>query len=256
MNWFEIQRFLDTSNLSQYQKIALPYGLKVRGQDHSNKIEAVYKENLAGKSILDVGCYYRLYCHEAIRRGAKKAVGVEPNKDRARVAQPIAHFLENDVEVLHGDIMSIELDSKFDIIFFLSVLHHVPDPIAVMRRLASLCADTVIVEFCLHTHELKRHKQIALEKGESWIANFRHRAKIYYQKQLLTRLDKEVGLILTGDLLNGANKKYHYTYFYNQQAFRAVFEVQTRIFSSIEFVPSTQKPNRMLAFCKVNQSPH
>jgi 2-polyprenyl-3-methyl-5-hydroxy-6-metoxy-1,4-benzoquinol methylase len=245
----------DTSKLSQYQKITLPYGLEVGGQDHSKKIEAVYRENLAGKSILDVGCYYGLYCHEAIRRGAKKAVGVELNKDRVKVAQQIAHYLGNGVEVLHGNIMTVALDTKFDFVLFLSVLHHVPDPIAVMRRLASLCSDTVIVEFCLHTHELKRHKQLNLEEGQSWFANLIRKAKIYYQKQLINRLDKEIGLILTGDLLDGDKNKFHYTYFYNKQAFRAVFEVQTKLFSNIEFVPSPQKPNRMLAFCKVRESP-
>jgi hypothetical protein len=67
---------------------------------------------------------------------------------------------------------------------------------------------------------------------------------------LIRALDERVGLIVTGDEIQG-EKGYDWTYFYNRRAFLNVFVTQNRFFKEVRFRPSPQKADRILAFCKV-----
>ncbi|MCK4830725.1 methyltransferase domain-containing protein [bacterium] len=245
----EIKHFLETTEFTTYQQIVLPHGLEIPGKDHSPKIEAIFGSNVDGKSVLDVGCYYGLYSHEAKKRGATQVVGVELNNERYAIAKEIAKLMDDGVDIIQGDIMDVELGSKFDLVIFLSVLHHVKDPIAVIQRLANFCSDTVIVEFCTTDHRLKRkghHKKT--EDGVG--GEFREKLDHLYRKTLVNLIGDSVGLILTGDVIE-EEQGYDWTFFFNTTAFRTLFQIQNKFFNEIEFLPSPQKANRMLAFCKV-----
>lgn len=238
----EFEHFLHRTTFSNYQKIELPYGLQIQGQDHSKKIAAILPENLAGKSVLDVGCYYGLYCHEAARRGAHRVLGVELDERRYSIARELARLWDDGVEIWLGDIMEIEIPDKFDLVLFLSVLHHIKDPILVMSRLAGLCADTMVVEFCSPLHRLRRKKSQGVSRSG--------RLFQLVNRFLIRMLNDRVGLILTGDQILG-EKGYDWTYFFNQRAFLTVFVTQNHFFKEIDFKPSPQKADRILAFCKV-----
>lgn len=245
----KIQDFLDATEFTSYQRITLPYGLEIPGKDHSQKIEAVFNSSLENKSVLDVGCYYGLYSHEAKKRGASRVVGVELNEDRFYVAKEIATLIGNGVEIVQGDIMEVELGAKFDLVIFLSVLHHVRNPIDVMHRLVDLCAETIVVEFCLPDHKLRRkghHQKTKRYRGGLLV----ERLSDSYRTLLLRLIGERAGLILTGDVIEG-EKEYDWTFFFNTTAFRTLFQVQNQFFTEITFIPSPQKSNRMLAICKV-----
>ncbi len=245
----EFEKFLQEVNVSSYQHIDLPYGLEIPGKDHSKKLRAVYSVDITDKRILDIGCYYGLYSHEAVRRGAHSAVGVEINPERYQVASHLARLIGDNVEIINGNIMDVALDGQFDIVLFLSVIHHVLDPIAVMKRLADLSKEYVIVEFCLTTHRLKRkgadnfqpknRLQSLLQRWERWRRIF-----------LLKILDEKLGIILTGSLNPQDERGYDWTFFLNKKAFHDMFVVQSKLFSSVEFMPSPQKNDRILAFCR------
>lgn len=245
----EFQYFLDTTEFTSYQKITLPYGLEIPGKDHSKKIEAIFKNSLEKKSVLDVGCYYGLYAHEAKKRGASRVVGVELNKDRFAIAKEIARLMGDGVEIIQGDIMEVELGTKFDLVIFLSVLHHVRNPIVVMERLANLCSDTVIVEFCLTNHKLRRkgHHRNSSKSNRGGLVE---RMDDYYRMILMRLIGERAGVILTGDMIEG-EMGFDWTFFFNKTAFSTLFQVQNQFFNEITFVPSPQKANRMLAMCKV-----
>lgn len=242
----EIEKFLATAQLSSYQKISLPYGLEIPGKDHSKKINAVYSDNLEGKNVLDIGCYYGLYSHEAKRRGANRVVGIELNEKRAELAKEIARLIGDGVEIVCDDIMDVELGEKFDLILFLSVLHHVKDPLVVMQRLAAMCSGTVVVEFCLPDHRLRRKGHIREDNGRP----ITHTWQDTYRRVLLKLLGEKAGIIVTGDPIQG-ERDYDWTFFFNRTAFKTMFQVQNRLFSEIRFEPSPQKEHRMLAYCKV-----
>ena len=241
----EFEKFLQEVDATTYQHIDLPYGLSLPGKDHSKKLQAVYRMDLTGKRVLDVGCYYGLYSHEAIRRGASSAVGVELNPDRYQIAKHLAQLMDDNVSIVNGDIMDVDLEGQFDVVLFLSVLHHVLDPIAVVERLASLSTEYVVVEFCSITHRLKRKGD-----GDSQPDGWYQRWLEWRRRFLLGLLDKDLGIILTGELNPRDPRGYDWTFFFNEKAFHDIFVVQHKLFSGIEFVPSPQKRNRILAFCK------
>jgi SAM-dependent methyltransferase len=245
----EIQNFLETAQLSSYQRISLPYGFEIPGKDHSKKINTVFNENLEGKSVLDVGCYYGLYSHEAKKRGAGKVVGIEINEKRAETAIEISRLIGDGVEILCADIMDVYLEIKFDLVLFLSVLHHVKNPLSVIQRLAAQCSDTLVVEFCLPEHRLRRINQTRKAAGNPWSEKLND----YFRKFLIKRLGERAGIIVTGDLISG-DRDYDWTFFFNETAFRTIFQVQNKLFSNVRFVPSPQKEHRMLAFCKILSS--
>jgi len=238
----EFENFLKRTSFSNYQKIDLPYGLQIHGQDHSKKIAAILPDDLSGKHVLDVGCYYGLYCHEAARRGAGRVLGVELNEERFAIARELARLWEDGVEIRQGDIMELDIPDRFDLVLFLSVLHHVKDPVRVMRRLVELCADTLVVEFCSPLHRLHRKKSQSIQGSG--------RLQTLLNRILIRALDERVGLIVTGDEIRGG-KGYDWTYFYNRRAFLNVFVTQNRFFKEVIFRPSPQKADRILAFCKV-----
>src|SRR4051812_5301551 len=70
---------IDLRELSGYQRLVLPGGQVVPGVDRSDVADRVFPADLTGRSVLDVGCYYGYFLHEAARRGARRAVGVEPD---------------------------------------------------------------------------------------------------------------------------------------------------------------------------------
>ncbi len=240
----EIEHFLANTPLSRYQRIELPYGLEIPGRDSTVKIEAILPRDLSGKSVLDVGCYYGLYSHEAKRRGAGRVLGLELDPERVAVARKISELIGDGVEIRQGDITRVVLDEKFDLVLFLSVLHHIHEPIQVVRRLAELCSDTLVIEFALPTHRRMR-------KGRMGGAVASHPTSLSerFRQLLLARLGESVGLIVTGDV--DQNGGYDWTFFFNRKAFQTVFQVQQKLFSQIHFVPSPLKRDRVLAFCKV-----
>lgn len=245
----EFEEFLRETELTSYQHIDLPYGLILPGKDHSKKIEAVYSIEVNQKKIMDIGCYYGLYSHEAVRRGAQRALGVEINSDRYQAAKKLAELMDDNVDIVNGDIMEIDFDDQFDIVLFLSVLHHVLDPIAVMKRLSELSSEFVIVEFCSITHRLNRKKEKDL-LPKNRIERLFAKIKNWQRTFSLKKLNDSMGIIITGGLNVEDPRGYDWTFFFNEKAFHDMFVTQNKFFSSIEFMPSPGKKDRILAFCK------
>jgi SAM-dependent methyltransferase len=242
----EIEDFLANTALSRYQRISLPYGLEIPGRDNSEKLDLVFSKGVEDKSVLDVGCYYGLYCHEAKNRGASKAAGVEMVESRAHVARTVAGFLENDVQIMQGDILGLEIAEKFDVVLLLSVLHHSQDPILLMRKLHSLCSELMIVEFSRPTHTLIR--RTSKQKVDTPLNRIRRLGREWYQRVLIKLLDSTMGFIATGEEIDDGPG---FTYFYNHRAFKAVYKDQLKLFKSIEFEKSPLKPARSIAFCRI-----
>lgn len=191
--------------------------MEVPGKDYTEKIASVLPDDLAGKSILDIGCYYGLYSHEAKKHGAARVVGVEMNPERFKAATKISEFIGDGVEIIQGDITNIELDEKFDLILMLSVFQHLKDPVRVMEKLACLSKGTVVVEFALPTHQLirKNHSKAPKSIIGKTVARIQHGI----QQQMIAFLSGRLGLILTGEVFGPDEKRYDRTYFFNPLAF-------------------------------------
>jgi len=95
-------------------------------------------------TFLDVGCWAGGFCVEAMKRGAKRAFGIDMVKgDSVSKLQKVQPF-----EFLLVDILSekfLEIPS-FDIVFCAGVLYHVENPISLLFRLKSKTLKQLVIE--------------------------------------------------------------------------------------------------------------
>ena len=165
-----------------YQRIELPYGLSTGGDDRSGTARAIFPDDMTGKTVLDVGSKYGFFCFEALRRGAKRAVGVDVDSESLRKSRLLADCLG-----AHGasfeflDIESDPIDETFDYVLCLNVLHHLRNPIAALDRLIKLTRERLVLEVAA----LGKHDRRKL--GLSPIARyFLNRAPIFYVSRSAT----------------------------------------------------------------------
>lgn len=134
-------------NEFEYHRVDLPYGLATPGDDRSATRDMIFPLAMDGCSVLDVGCANGYFCFEAEVRGARRVVGVELMDSRYRHAELLKSIRGSNVEFLNADIRSRPLNDGFDYVLLLNVIHHLPDPIHVLKYLARLTCKTLVVEF-------------------------------------------------------------------------------------------------------------
>jgi tRNA (mo5U34)-methyltransferase len=109
--------------------------------------------SLAGKSVLDIGCWDGAYSIAAVRRGAARVLATDhyvwnegPGDRRAfdlarsRLA-PSMEAMDIPVEELTRDRVG-----TFDVVLFLGVFYHLRDPLEGLQRVATLATDVLVVE--------------------------------------------------------------------------------------------------------------
>jgi SAM-dependent methyltransferase len=130
----------------QYQKVELPFGLATAGIDRSGTAGAIFPADLTGKSVLDVGSNMGLFCFEALRRGAARAVGIDISPDSVRKSRRLAEALGLDAEFQVGDVEARPFAERFDYVLCLNVLHHVRNPLATLEYLAQITRERLVLE--------------------------------------------------------------------------------------------------------------
>ena len=247
----DIDRFIRETEFAGYQRITLPDGRVIPGTDRSPTADLVFPADLTGKTVLDVGCNYGFFLQEAIRRGAKRAVGIEANPDSFRVASTLATLWKGKIEIHQGLLEEVQLNEKFDLVIFLNVIHHVTDPVPVVKKLASLCRGTLIVEFrqphdsqfvleCFHREKL------ATRAPRSLIRRIADRIRIATETRLMELATKRLPIIGVGSV------EYDRSYFFSQRGFTNMFQVHNRMFRQVEFRPSVTR-GQTLAICDCSE---
>jgi tRNA (mo5U34)-methyltransferase len=116
-------------------------------------------DDLTGKSVLDIGAWDGFFSFEAERRGASRVVAVDPECWREpawgergfgtrRPFDFARRALDSTVEPLDVDLLDLspETVGRFDVVLFLGVFYHLPDPWPYVRAAAGVCDDLLIVE--------------------------------------------------------------------------------------------------------------
>jgi tRNA (mo5U34)-methyltransferase len=145
--------------LRWYHTIDLGHGVVTPGVDDSpqrlGRIQL--PADLSGRSVLDVGAWDGFFSFEAERRGASRVVacdyyawhGVGWGTGRGKAGFQLAHAaLESRVEDVDLDVMDVtpERIGSFDVVLFLGVLYHLPNPLLALERVASVTTDLLILE--------------------------------------------------------------------------------------------------------------
>lgn len=102
--------------------------------------------DLSGRTVLDLGTWDGLFAFEAERRGARRVVALD---DWQHPGFRIAHrALGSRVEFVAMDVraMSSANVGVFDLVIFMGVLYHLPDPLRGLERVAAVTGDQLILE--------------------------------------------------------------------------------------------------------------
>ena len=160
--WSEsaIKNILQENDFS-YQNIKLPYSLSTGGQDRSPTARKIFPEDLEGKSVLDIGSKFGYFCFEALKRGAKRVVGLDVDPDCVRKARLLAacQGLEARASFQVLDIEYDDFSETFDYVLCLNVLHHLRNPLLAIDRLIPLTKEKLILEVAAFgVHDRKKMK--------------------------------------------------------------------------------------------------
>lgn len=236
----EVDSFLAETSFEAYQSVPLPHGRHVPGADLAERTQQILGcLQLDGATVLDVGTYYGLFPYESLRRGAKRAVGVELDARRFAVARRIAELHGGSYEIRHGGVGAVEEDDRFDFVLLLNVLHHMADPVNAVLRLAAACRNTMVVEFC--RPDDPEYLVHWIDCSETPSAMSWWRARLH--SMLLRAVFGELPIMAVG------NRAYHRTFYFSPQAFRNLFTLHYPIFDRVDFVPSANGQRRVVAFC-------
>jgi SAM-dependent methyltransferase len=120
----------------------------------SGRPEDVWRELIAhyvsGKSLIDVGCMWRVngaYAFHALDHGARRVVGLDTLPPSAEFERENATH-GNRVQFVQGDVNDgsiVDHLGAFDVVFCSGVLYHAPNPLHTLGQLRRLCAETLIL---------------------------------------------------------------------------------------------------------------
>ena len=111
--------------------------------------------DLSGQTVLDVGAYDGFYSFEAERRGASRVLATDhwtwswPGSDARGNFDLARRALDSRVDsrdIRVEDLSPETLGSAFDLVLFLGVLYHAPDPLGYLDRIRSVTAGLAVIE--------------------------------------------------------------------------------------------------------------
>ncbi|MGD8718426.1 MAG: class I SAM-dependent methyltransferase [Candidatus Zixiibacteriota bacterium] len=105
--------------------------------------------DLAGKSVLDVGCGSGPYIVEALERGARRVVGVDVSDNMLELARGRAVEMgaSERVELVRADFATWPPPERYDVTIVMGVLDYVEDAEAFMARVAAATSFRAAVSF-------------------------------------------------------------------------------------------------------------
>jgi hypothetical protein len=131
--WFPVDRGRHSRTLHQ----------QLQGLRHVFDEVVSAKKRGRSLAVLDAACAEGLIGLELLKVGAWALHGVELVPSRVADARRLAGSALATFEV--GDLNRWQAPDEFDIVLALSVLHKLPDPGAVARRLAAACSRMLVV---------------------------------------------------------------------------------------------------------------
>ena len=103
-------------------------------------------ENLAGKSVLDIGCNAGFYALEMKRRGAARVLGIDSDPAYLAQARFASEVTGLDIELREMSIYDIPtLHEQFDIVLFMGVLYHLRHPLLALDLIHEHAARDMMV---------------------------------------------------------------------------------------------------------------
>jgi tRNA (mo5U34)-methyltransferase len=111
-----------------------------------NRFSAAIPADLAGKSVLDIGCNGGFYSIEMKRRGARRVVGIDHDADYLAQARFAADVLGLDIEFHRLSVFDVALlGERFDVVIFMGVLYHLRHPLLALDLIRAHVAGDMLI---------------------------------------------------------------------------------------------------------------
>jgi len=144
----------EVGRIRWFHSIDLGHGIVTPGVDRSaRRLRRLgMPASLTGLSVLDVGTFDGFYAFEAERRGGRVVAtdtAVWRNPDIGKSGFNLARrVLGSSVEDREVDVLELspETVGSFDLVLFLGVLYHLPNPLLALERVASVARGQLIME--------------------------------------------------------------------------------------------------------------
>jgi tRNA (mo5U34)-methyltransferase len=119
-------------------------------------IQQCLPADLAGKTVLDVGCNGGFYCVEAKRRGARRVLGVDGQRQHVRQALFVRKVLGLDLEFRRFSVYDLEPATvgRFNVTLALGLVYHLKHLVLALERLYEVTNELLIVETAIVPPEL------------------------------------------------------------------------------------------------------
>lgn len=143
--------FLEEEDLG-YQAVPLPGGVVTPGHDREYLLDSLFGDDFTGQSFCDIGSYLGFFCLEALRRGASSATGIDADISNVRQARKIAELWSVEPEYIHRDVEEWDPGERtYDVVACLNVMHHLYDPIHLLRTMMKMARSRLVLEVCVPT---------------------------------------------------------------------------------------------------------
>ncbi len=111
-------------------------------------IQKLLPRDLSDKTLLDVGCNAGFYAFEAKRRGAKRVLGVDGQRQHVRQGLFVRKVLGLPVEFRRLNVyeLSPRTVGEFDITLALGLLYHLKHPLLALENLYQVTKELLIIE--------------------------------------------------------------------------------------------------------------
>jgi SAM-dependent methyltransferase len=113
-------------------------------------IAPIDKDFFKGKLVLDAGCGAGRHSYFAAKYGAS-VVAIDLSEKSVQSARD--NLSDMDAHVIQSDICTFEHHRKFDYIFSIGVLHHLPDPQAGFNHLVTLLKEGGTISIWVYSKE-------------------------------------------------------------------------------------------------------
>ncbi len=178
-------------SLPWYHEFKFADGLKATPSDRSNVIfyrtlcafirDQLAQIDLAGKSVIDIGCWDGYFSFFAEEQGAKSVLAVDDYSQNWGTpdAFRLVKALKNSSVELRPDVSVYELEriqQQFDVVLLFGVYYHLHAPLAAVAGMRALCHDDslALIEGACIRDEEQSHARYSLDNpGEKFIPTTR-----------------------------------------------------------------------------------
>ena len=216
-----------------YQRIELPDGRILPGNDRSYLNETIFDADVSGQTMLDIGSCLGHFCIEGLRRGMRAATGIEPYSDSISLARELGQSFDLTPQYIQGDFETWHTDERYDVVLCLNVLHHMYDPVHAMRRMMRMARRKVVLEVAVPT------------VGEMASSHF---------NRLLPLVGRNVPMLVCGRRGSNAHAATR-TFLLSRQAIETIFNYHSHLYEPVKTYQSPMK-KRMIVEARRRRISH